>query len=178
MKNTRLEVSTEARTKEFYMNQITEHDERLTTGWQQVNKRISSGDMAALCSRLSTSGTAYPFHARHVQEHISMGGLGQTNNSRVLPGATRQGSVGQSGVGQQSWISPEAGRAESRLLVKLRNRIHSCHILPFQPILWNKYFPPEPAKTAKHSPKSMSEEGRIWQAWHHGELLVKLRNSI
>ena len=33
---------------------------------------------------------------------------------------------------------------------------HSCHILPLQPILWNKYFPPEPANTAKHSPKSIS----------------------
>ena len=42
---------------------------------------------------------------------------------------------------------------------------HSCHILPFQPILWNKYFPPEPANTAKHSPKSISEGGRIWQVW-------------
>ena len=40
---------------------------------------------------------------------------------------------------------------------------HSCHILPFQPILWNKYVPPEPATTAKHSPKSISEGGRIWQ---------------
>ena len=40
---------------------------------------------------------------------------------------------------------------------------HSCHILPFQPILWNKSFPPEPAKTGKHSPKSISEGGRIWQ---------------
>ena len=39
------------------------------------------------------------------------------------------------------------------------------HILPFQPILRNKYFPPEPAKTAKHSPKSISEGGRIWQVW-------------
>ena len=30
---------------------------------------------------------------------------------------------------------------------------HSCHILPFQPILWNNYFPSEPAKppkTAQH----------------------------
>ena len=40
---------------------------------------------------------------------------------------------------------------------------HSCHILPFQPILWNKYFLPEPANTAKDSPKSISEGGRIWQ---------------
>ena len=36
-----------------------------------------------------------------------------------------------------------------------RQGIHSCHILPFQPILWNRYFPPEPATTAKHSPKSI-----------------------
>ena len=41
--------------------------------------------------------------------------------------------------------------------------VHGCHILPFQPILWSKYFPPEPAKTAKHSPKSISKGGRIWQ---------------
>ena len=34
---------------------------------------------------------------------------------------------------------------------------HGCHILPFQPILRNRYFPPEPAKAAKHSPKSISE---------------------
>ena len=40
---------------------------------------------------------------------------------------------------------------------------HSCHILPFQPILWNRHFPPEPANTAKHSPKAISEGGRIWQ---------------
>ena len=42
---------------------------------------------------------------------------------------------------------------------------HSCYILAFQPILWNKYFPPEPANTATHSPKSISEGGRIWQVW-------------
>ena len=42
--------------------------------------------------------------------------------------------------------------------------IHSCHILPFQPILWNRYFLPEPANTAKHSPKSIWG-GRIWQVW-------------
>ena len=41
--------------------------------------------------------------------------------------------------------------------------VHSCHILPFQPILWNKYFPPEPANTAKRSPTSISEWGRLWQ---------------
>ena len=40
---------------------------------------------------------------------------------------------------------------------------HSCHILPFQPILWNKYFPAEPANAAKHSQQLISEGGRIWQ---------------
>ena len=34
---------------------------------------------------------------------------------------------------------------------------HTCHILPFQPILWNTFFPSEPAKTAQDSPKSISE---------------------
>ena len=42
---------------------------------------------------------------------------------------------------------------------------HSCHILPFQPILWDKYFPSEPVKTAQNSPKSISEGGRIWRVW-------------
>ena len=42
---------------------------------------------------------------------------------------------------------------------------HGCYILPFRPSLWNTYFPPEPANTAKHSPKSISEGGRIWQVW-------------
>ena len=40
---------------------------------------------------------------------------------------------------------------------------HSCHILPFQPILWNRYFPSEPAKTYKSNPQPISEGGRIWQ---------------
>ena len=44
-------------------------------------------------------------------------------------------------------------------------KVVSCHILPFQPILWNKCFPPEPANTAKHSPKSISQGGRLWQVW-------------
>ena len=44
--------------------------------------------------------------------------------------------------------------------------MHSCHILPFQPILWNSYFPPEPVKPAKNSPSSISEGGRLWQVWH------------
>ena len=42
---------------------------------------------------------------------------------------------------------------------------HGCHILPFQQILWNEYLPSEPANTAKRSPKSISEGGRIWQVW-------------
>ena len=45
---------------------------------------------------------------------------------------------------------------------------HSCHILPFQPILWNRYLPSEPGKTTKKGPQSISEGGRIWQVgiWH------------
>ena len=39
----------------------------------------------------------------------------------------------------------------------------SCHILPFQPILWNRDFPSEPSTTAENSPQSISEGGRIWQ---------------
>ena len=41
--------------------------------------------------------------------------------------------------------------------------LHSCHILPFQPILWNRCFPSELVKTTKISPKSISEGGRIWR---------------
>ena len=33
-----------------------------------------------------------------------------------------------------------------------------------QPILWNSYFPSEPAKSAKNSPPSISEGARLWQA--------------
>ena len=40
---------------------------------------------------------------------------------------------------------------------------HGCHILPFQPILWNRCFPSKSVKLAKNSPKSISEGGRIWQ---------------
>ena len=29
---------------------------------------------------------------------------------------------------------------------------HSCHILPFQPILWNSFFPSEPAKPPRTAP--------------------------
>ena len=54
-----------------------------------------------------------------------------------------------------------------------------CHtpVTPdcIQPILWNKYVPPEPAKTAKHSPESISEGGRIWQVrhvWHYGTMHI------
>ena len=39
--------------------------------------------------------------------------------------------------------------------------MHSCHILPFQPILWNRHFLSKPAKTAQNSSKSISEGGRI-----------------
>ena len=56
-----------------------------------------------------------------------------------------------------------AGRTGTDHLILILLLIHTCHILPFQPILWNRCFPPEPAKTAKYSHKSISEGGRIWQ---------------
>ena len=56
----------------------------------------------------------------------------------------------------------ERGHAGQRAAAEPEVRGHGCHILPFQPILRSKYFPPEPANTAKHSPKSISEGGRIW----------------
>ena len=43
--------------------------------------------------------------------------------------------------------------------------LHSCHILPFQSILWNRYLPSEPVKTPKNRPPSISEGGRLWQVW-------------
>ena len=42
---------------------------------------------------------------------------------------------------------------------------HTCHILPFQPILWNRCFPSKSVKSAQNSPKSISEGGRIWRVW-------------
>ena len=46
---------------------------------------------------------------------------------------------------------------------KSRRVYRSFHILPFQPILFNRYLPSEPVKTAKNSPPSISEGGRLWQ---------------
>ena len=62
-------------------------------------------------------------------------------------------------------LSREIGRVckKSRSGFRPSSADLSCHILPFQPILGDKYFPPEPANTAKRSPKSISEGGRIWQ---------------
>ena len=40
---------------------------------------------------------------------------------------------------------------------------HTCHILPSQPILWNRCFPSKFVKSAQNSPKSISEGGRIWR---------------
>ena len=67
----------------------------------------------------------------------------------------------------QSYIYVRSTTEAPRRGVNSKHWTHSCHILPFQPILWNKYFPPEPANTAKHSPKSISEGGRIWQVCEH-----------
>ena len=41
--------------------------------------------------------------------------------------------------------------------------LHTCHFLPFQPILWNRCFPSEPVKSAQNSLKSISEGVWIWQ---------------
>ena len=49
------------------------------------------------------------------------------------------------------------------IVARLLEARHSCHILPFQPTLWNSYFPSEPVKPAKNSPPSISEGGRLWQ---------------
>ena len=43
--------------------------------------------------------------------------------------------------------------------------VPSCHILPFQPLMRNRYFPSEHLKAAPKRPESISEGGRIWQAW-------------
>ena len=60
---------------------------------------------------------------------------------------------------------PRPGGSYSRPLRPLRKprRDHSCHILPFQPILRNMYLSSEPVKTAKNSPPSISAAGRLWQ---------------
>ena len=52
-----------------------------------------------------------------------------------------------------------------RRLGGFRRLGHTCHILSFQPILWNRCFPSESAKSAPNSPKSISEGGRLWQVW-------------
>ena len=46
---------------------------------------------------------------------------------------------------------PRAARARGLRRARPRHK-HSCHILPFRPILRNRYFPPEPAKTAQTAP--------------------------
>ena len=40
-------------------------------------------------------------------------------------------------------------------------RLHSCHILPFQPVLRNRRFPSEPVTSAQNSPKSISDMASI-----------------
>ena len=44
--------------------------------------------------------------------------------------------------------------------------IRTCHILPFQPILWNSYFPFWACKNSQNSPPSISDGGRLWQVWN------------
>ena len=50
-----------------------------------------------------------------------------------------------------------------RIMPSLVHFRHTCHILPFQPILWNRCFPSKPVRSSQNSPKSISEGGRIWQ---------------
>ena len=40
---------------------------------------------------------------------------------------------------------------------------HTCHILPVQPIPWNRCFPSESVKSAQNGPESISEGSRIWR---------------
>ena len=44
-----------------------------------------------------------------------------------------------------------------------RSDPHTCHILPFQPILRNRYLPSEPVTSGQNSPTSISEGGIIWR---------------
>ena len=52
--------------------------------------------------------------------------------------------------------------------------IYICHILPFQPLLWNRCFPSKSVKSAQNSPKSISEGGRIWRVWTSEKTAVSL----
>ena len=64
-------------------------------------------------------------------------------------------------------MSCRAGPRRRRRAAAARGRRPTFrHILPFRPfrpILWNRYLPPDPANAAEHSPKSISEGGRIWR---------------
>ena len=62
---------------------------------------------------------------------------------------------------------PFAGRPYWCLWTKHSFYKRSCHILLFQPILWNRYLPSEPVKTARNSPPSISDGGRIWRVWQN-----------
>ena len=69
-----------------------------------------------------------------------------------------------------SWLSEVRAASAFSFIVLIASALlclhqRSCHILPFQPILWNRYLPSEPVKTDKNSPPSISEGGRVWQVW-------------
>ena len=53
---------------------------------------------------------------------------------------------------------------------------HTCHILSFQPILWNRCFQSKSVKSAQNSPKSISEGGRIWRVWLRRSVFYRHRH--
>ena len=71
-------------------------------------------------------------------------------------------SAGQEGggAGRDRVLRPRDGEAD-----EAQGRWYNILVIfyPSSQFCWNRCFPPEPANTAKHSPKSISEGGRIWQ---------------
>ena len=61
--------------------------------------------------------------------------------------------------------SPTSGGGARRALLKLWQVTVIAIFYPFSLFCEIEYLPSEPVKTAKHSPKSISEGGRIWQVW-------------
>ena len=64
-----------------------------------------------------------------------------------------------------SCVLPQIPYVLPRIPDVLPWQLRSCHILPFQPILRNKDFPPGHAKPARKSFEPISEGGWLWQVW-------------
>ena len=60
-------------------------------------------------------------------------------------------------------------------MLSRRGEEHSCHILPFQQIMWNRYFPSEPAKHTKATPNLFQKgvEYGKYEEFTGGEFFVK-----